>query len=114
MHHPQVVLSLIVNDCLKVKIDGRTEPQLVTKLLLHVYARELHNDLVSYADNGGLKESRDEDYNIIISYSTLRSLLSPQFKNVIKIQGHVWLRKLHICEFAFNPDLLFENFGWYP
>ena len=26
MHHPQVVQSPIVNDCLKVKIDGHTEP----------------------------------------------------------------------------------------
>ena len=29
MHHPQVVQSPIVNDYLKVKIDGHTEPQLV-------------------------------------------------------------------------------------
>ena len=26
MHHPQVTQSPIVNDCLKVKIDGHTEP----------------------------------------------------------------------------------------
>ena len=31
MHHPQVVQSPAVNDCLKVKIDGHTEPQLVPK-----------------------------------------------------------------------------------
>ena len=29
MNPPQVVQSLIVNDCLKVNIDGHTEPQLV-------------------------------------------------------------------------------------
>ena len=29
MHHPQVVQSPIVNDCLKFDIDGHTEPQLV-------------------------------------------------------------------------------------
>ena len=46
MHHPQVVQSPIENDCLKVKIDGYTEPQLVPKLLLHVSVRELHNNLV--------------------------------------------------------------------
>ena len=55
MHHPQVVQSPIVNDCLKVKIDGHTEPQLVPKLLLHVSIRELHNNLVSYTDYGGIK-----------------------------------------------------------
>ena len=39
MHHPQVVQSPNVNDFLKVKIDGHTEPQLVPKLLLHVSIR---------------------------------------------------------------------------
>ena len=91
MHHTQVVQSPIFNDCLKVKIDGHTEPQLVSTLLLHVYVRELHNYLVSAKIDGGLKEARDEDDNIIISDSTLRSLLPPQFKNVIKMQVHVWL-----------------------
>ena len=55
MHHPQVVQSPIVNDCLKVKIDGHTEPQLVPKLLLHVCVREPHNNLVSNTDTGGIK-----------------------------------------------------------
>ena len=39
MHHPQVLQSPIVNDFMKVKIDGPTESQLVTKLLLQVYVR---------------------------------------------------------------------------
>ena len=77
MHHPQVVQSPIFNDCMKVKIDGHTEPQLVPKLLLQVSVRELHNNLVSDTDNGGIKEAIDEDDNIIISDSTLCSLLSP-------------------------------------
>ena len=34
MHHTQVVQEPIVNDCLKVKIDGHPEPQLVPKLFL--------------------------------------------------------------------------------
>ena len=55
MHHPQVLQSPIVNDCLKVKNDGHTEPQLAPKLLLHVSVRELHNNLVSDTENGGLK-----------------------------------------------------------
>ena len=80
MHHPQVVQSPIVNDCLMVKIDGYTEPQPVPKLLLKVSVRELHNNIVSGKKYGGLKEARDEDDNIIISDSTLRSLLPPQLK----------------------------------
>ena len=91
MHHPQVLQSPIVNDFLNVKTDGPTEPQLVTKLLLQVSSRELHNNIVSDTDNGALKEARDEDDNIIISDSILRSLLPPQLKSVTKIQGHVWL-----------------------
>ena len=47
MHHSQVVQSPIANNCLKVKIDGYTEPQLVPKLLLRVSVRELHKNLVS-------------------------------------------------------------------
>ena len=67
---------------MKMKIDGHTEPQFVPKLLFQVPVRELHNNLVSNTKDGGLKESRDEDDNIIISDSTLRSLLPPQFKDI--------------------------------
>ena len=80
MHHPQVVQSPIENYCLKVKIDGYTEPQLVPKLLLHVSARDIHKNIVSATIYGGLKEARDEDDNIIIGDSTLRSLFPPQLK----------------------------------
>ena len=55
MHHPQVVQSPIVNDFLKVKIDGHTEPQLVPKLLLKVSFRELHNKIVSATIDCGLR-----------------------------------------------------------
>ena len=47
INHPKVVQSPIVNDCLKVKIDGYTEPQLVPKLLLQVSVRELHKILLA-------------------------------------------------------------------
>ena len=60
--------------------DDQTEPQLAPKILLQVYVRELNNSLVSDPNDGGLKDARDEDGNIIISDSTLRSLLPPQLK----------------------------------
>ena len=60
----------------------QTEPQLVQKLLLQVSVREPHNSLVSDPNDGGLKDARDEDGKIIISDSTLRSLLTPQFKKM--------------------------------
>ena len=52
--------------------DDKTEPQLVPKFLLQVSVRELHNILVSDPYDGGLKDARDEENNIIISDSTLR------------------------------------------
>ena len=55
IYHQQVVQSPIANDCLKVKIDGYTDPQIVPKLLLQVYVREIHNNLVSAKKYGGLK-----------------------------------------------------------
>ena len=47
--------------------------------------RELHNSLVSDPNDGGLKDARDEDGKIIISDSTLRSLLPPQFKKCLHV-----------------------------
>ena len=91
MCHPQVVLSSIFNDYLKLNVHGHTKQQLVAILLLRVSVRELRNRLLSDPVYGGLKESRDAENNISISDSTLRSLLPPQLKNVIKIQGYVWL-----------------------
>ena len=44
--------------------------------------RELHNSLVSDPNDGGLKDAKDEDGNIIISDSTLLSLLPPQLKQI--------------------------------
>ena len=80
--HPEVVQSPISNDCLKVMLDGQTEPQLFPKLLLQVSVRELHNSLVSDPNDGILKDARDEYGKIIISGSTLRSLLLPQLKQI--------------------------------
>ena len=62
--------------------DDMIEPQLVPKLLLQVSVRELHTSLVTYPNDGGLKDARDEDGKIIISDSTLRSLLPPQLKQI--------------------------------
>ena len=80
INHPQVVQSPIVNDCLEVKIDGYTEPQLVPKLLLRVSVKEIHNNRVSGTKGGGQKKARDEDDNILISDSTLRSLFPSQLQ----------------------------------
>ena len=82
MHNPQVVQSQIFNGCLKVNIYGHTELQLVPNKLLQFSIRKLHNILVSDPVDGGLKEARNAENNIIISDSTLRSLFPPQFKKM--------------------------------
>ena len=53
--------SSIVNDFPKVELDGHIETKLVPKFLLQVSAIELHNNLVSDKDKGGLKEARDKE-----------------------------------------------------
>ena len=50
--------------------------------LLQFFVRELHNSMVSPPEEGGLKEARDEENNIIISDSTLQNIISPQLKNM--------------------------------
>ena len=74
--------SPISNDCLKVYIDGHSEPQLVPKFLLQVSVWELHNIMVSPHEEVGLKEKIYADNNIIISDSTPRSILPPQLNNM--------------------------------
>ena len=55
MNHPQVLQSPILNDFLKVKIDGHTRPYFFPKLLLQVSVLELHNILIGDPEDGGLK-----------------------------------------------------------
>ena len=58
------------------------EAQMFPKLLLRISVRELHNILVSDPNDGGLKEAKDEDDNIIINDAILRALLPPQLKQM--------------------------------
>ena len=51
VHHSQVVQSPIINNFLKVKMNGYTEPQFVPKLSLQVSIRELYNNLLSDAES---------------------------------------------------------------
>ena len=62
--------------------DDQTKYQLFPKLILQVSVIELHNSLVSDPNDGGLKDSRDEDGKIITSDATLRSLFPPQLKKM--------------------------------
>ena len=68
----------VENDCLKVSIDGHSDKKLVPKLVLKASVQELKNIMVSPPEEGGLKEARDADNNIIIGDSTLRNILPPK------------------------------------
>ena len=80
--HPKMFQSPRANDCIKITVDGQTTPKLVPKVLLQVSVRELNNSMVSPIEEGGLKEARDKDDNIIISDTNLRNILPPQVKKM--------------------------------
>ena len=82
LQHPQVVQSPIANYCLKLSIDDQVEPNLFPKLLLQVSVRELHNSMVIPPKEGGIKEARNTDNNIIISDSTWHKIVPPQLKKM--------------------------------
>ena len=82
LQHPQAVQSPIAHDCLKVSIDGNSESQLVSKLLLQVSFWEPHNIMVSPPEEGVLNQAIDIENNIIISDSTLRYIIPPQLNNM--------------------------------
>ena len=98
-----------------MKIDGYTEPQLVTKLLFQVSIRELHNNLVIATKDGGIKEARDEDDNIIISDSTLRSLLPTQFRKTLQdtrlclVANVAYLPKVYIHDYYHGVIFIKKN-----
>ena len=53
IEHPMVIQSPIAKDCIKIPIPGTTECDIEPKLLLQCSVRELHNDLVKEANDGG-------------------------------------------------------------
>ena len=59
-----------------------TPKNLMPKLLLQVYVREINNSMVSPPEQSGLKEERDADNNTIIGDSTLCNIISLQLKNI--------------------------------
>ena len=65
-----------------MSINGHSEKQMAPKLLLQVSAQELHNKMVSTLEEGGLKEARDEENNIIIRNHTLCNILPTKLKNM--------------------------------
>ena len=89
-----------------MRTDGHTKPQLVPKFLLQVYVRELHNNLVSDTDDGGIKEEIDAENNISFSDSTLRSILPLQLKKISSRYQVVCGCECYISAKIIHPTLL--------
>ena len=62
---------------------------------------ELHNSLVSYPNDSGIKYARGEDDNNIISDSTLRSLLPPELKQISELY-----KVMCGCECCFSAKII--------
>ena len=78
----------------------------LNRLLFQVSVRELQKNIVSDAKDGGLKESIDEDDNIIISDSILCSLLPPQLKKMSSRYEVMCSCKYCICAKGMHSSLL--------
>ena len=78
LDHKHVVHSPISDDTVLVKNSESGQKERVPKLLLQVPVRELHNDLLMPANQGGLACARDIDGKVLISDTSLQKLLSKQ------------------------------------
>jgi hypothetical protein len=96
--HPRVVNSPTANDTLLVLNEESGKKERVGKLLIEISVRELHNDLISPASDGGLAAAR-VDGKVIISDTALRYLLPPQLKPMT--EKH---KQMCGCEVCLVPD----------
>jgi hypothetical protein len=82
MNHPNVVESPITNETLLIHNLVTGQKERVSKLLLPISIRELHNDMLLPPDEGGFKEAWDETGNVRISDTALRALLPEQARKM--------------------------------
>jgi hypothetical protein len=76
-NHPHIINSPIAKDTLLV-MNAQGVKERVSKLLLEIPIRELHNDLMLPPREGGLADTWDNSGNVIISGMPLRHLLPEQ------------------------------------
>ena len=72
---------------------------------LKVSVQEPNNSLVSNPVDGGLKEARDAENNIIINDYTLYSLLPPQFK-----KNHQYTRLCVVVNAVYLPIVYIPHY----
>ena len=59
-----------------------TKKKISAKVVIEFSVRELHNRMLIPSEEGGIKEARYSENNIIIGDLTLRNVLPPQIINV--------------------------------
>jgi len=75
--------SPIARDTLQIDVDNSGIKTCVPKLLLECSVRELHNELIAPASEGGLKEARNSvTGEVIISDTMLRSIMPKQIRRM--------------------------------
>ena len=57
--------------------EDKTEAEMVTKWFFKVSVRKLYKRIFSDKNDGGIKEAKNKENNIIISDSKIRTLLPP-------------------------------------
>ena len=111
--------SRISSKILKSEGLGKNKFRSVRLDTMHVSVRDLHENIVGTTKYGGLKEAIDkDDKNLYQWFYVAFTIATAILKNVVNIQGYVWLRMLHICQkYAFiitvMAILLFKKTQWY-
>ena len=78
----------------------------MSKLILQKIIRELHSSMVSYYTDGGIKDSRERDNNIIVIDSILRNILPHQLKNMTSIYKIMCGCEFWMSAKSMHPSLL--------
>jgi hypothetical protein len=102
LDHPHVINSPIAKDTLLVRNKEGIKER-VSKLLLEIPVRELHNDLILPPKDGGLAVARDVSGNVIISDTSLRRLLPTELR--VATESHKQLCGCEICLTARSHQL---------
>jgi hypothetical protein len=96
--HENVIPSPIVSETLFVKLPGSTQKQRVTKLLLEIPVRELHNRMLSE-----LPVARDDRGKAVVSDTTLRRILKENVPQLRRASlRHKEMCCCEVCQSVFS------------
>jgi hypothetical protein len=98
VNHENVIPSPLLNETILVKAPGSTQKRRVTKLLLEIPVRELHNKMLSE-----LAETRDTAGKALVSDTSLRRIIKQNIPNLRRISlRHKEMCCCTICQTVFT------------